>query len=112
MGITRQEIDTILRGLDNDIARRKKEWAVEKSAPKTSYVAKTSVSVPESIPTLRTPRSDARTVQQKTLGRLTDPNVKLSSSEKKNAKQITDNYFKNEYCTFSKPIVVEPPCPL
>ena len=49
MGITRQEIDTILQGLDNDIARRKKGMAVEKSAPKTSYVAKTSVSVPKSI---------------------------------------------------------------
>lgn len=96
MSITRQEIGTILQGLDNDLARRKKEWAAEKSAPKTSYVANTS-SVQKPIPTLNKPKSDARAVQQKTLGRLTDPNVKLSSSEKKNAKQITDNYFKNEY---------------
>ena len=88
--ITIQEIDTVLKGLDNDLARRKKEWAAEQSAPKTSYAVKTSVSVPKPIPTLRTPRSDARAVQQKTLSRLTDPNVKLSTSEKKYAKQIKD----------------------
>jgi len=62
--ITIQEIDTVLKGLDNDLARRKKEWAAEKSAPKTSYVANTS-SVQKPIPTLNKPKSDARAVQQK-----------------------------------------------